>query len=228
MTTHVTRVTQTSSTPVHTTQVQEVLPEERALSLWCPPATQRVLHDRRPSLGDRPCESNGGLAGHYCPTVRQRRHQQLRRVFQSSLKVPVPGVRRKRGRLAHRGQRFSVPSHGQVRQQGGVSEQRGTVGVSASAEMEEGSQNLLSLQQILRRTLQSYATRWAMAVQEVMHLLLHTPSVLLDLNSFHQHPANFPGSCRGSRWRYSACARPYPGVCRVDARQHLGVARKNP
>ena len=49
--------------------------------------------------------------------------------------------------------------------------------VRESAGMDEGDDNRLSLQQILRRVLQTCTTRRDMGAQEVMHLLMQTPSV---------------------------------------------------
>ncbi|CAM9191521.1 unnamed protein product, partial [Pylaiella littoralis] len=53
--------------------------------------------------------------------------------------------------------------------------------VRESGELEEGDENRLSLRQILRRVMQTCTTRRDMGAQEMMHLLMQTPSVNHDL-----------------------------------------------
>lgn len=53
--------------------------------------------------------------------------------------------------------------------------------VSASVKVDEESQDRLSLLLVLRRTLQTCITRRDMGTWEVIHLVLHTPSVHHDL-----------------------------------------------
>lgn len=93
--------------------------------------------------------------------------------------------------------------------------------VSASAGLAEDDPDRLSLQQILRRTLQTCATRRDMGAQEDMHLLLQTPSVHHDLETLAQRSQH--SSC--GAWDSERC-RPQPPLRPEAPRSAAATTRR--